>query len=324
MNRVFPGLFCCLIIQCGVASLHASTPPNLKLAGALDAAHSLYVQPDTMDGVIAAYITSYVQAWGRYTNSSTPHGADLIFRYNYDFGGFSNYLVLNVYDGKTLEKLATVNQKIPLLQTENAWKKVMSGSLDQLVSLAGPNRPKPSKTMARPLPPPYQVDKDTQRAKFTDSTLYTFSDTTPPLTQPAQNILVVDGLFEMRVPYKSSAAYRLLVADIEASGRFKVVTSIDQADLVFDIGAIPRFDTSGYGPNDNRYTPLGPEIDIAVMAASTMRELWVIRRNCEVPQTLGILVHPGSLSAPSTKADQLPATIQAMVNTFGQQMPAQP
>jgi len=325
VNRIFFRAAFSLLALSGVAALHASTPPNLKLAQALDGAHTLYVQPDTMDQTIALYITSYVQAWGRYTNSDTPQAADLIFRFNYDFAGFSQYLVLTVYDGKTLEKLATVDQKIPLFKTEKAWKNLLASSLDELVSQAGPGRPKPSKTMAKPLPPPYQVDKDKQLDQFADSRLYTFPQTSPSATtRPVHNVLLVDGYTQMRVPYKPGVAYQLLLADIQASGRFKVVTSMDQADLVLDIGAVPRFSTEGYGPKDNRYTPLGPEIDIAVLAPKTMQELWVMKKNCEVDQTLGLLAHPGSLSTPSAKTDQLPATIQSLVDTLTQQLPSQP
>lgn len=322
MNRILFRAVCSLLTLPGVAALHASTPPNLKLAQALDGAHSLYVQPDSMDETLNLYITSYVQAWGRYTNSDTPQGADLIFRFNQDFAGFSQRLALTVYDGTTYEKLATVDQKIPLFQTQKAWKSILASSLDALVSQAGPGRPKPSKTMAKPLPPPYQVDKD--KGRSADSRLYTFAQTMPsPTAQPVHNVLIVDGYTQMRVPYKPGVAYQLLLADMQASGRFKVVTSMDQADLVLDIGAIPRFSTEGYGPKDNRYTPLGPEIDIAVLAPKTMQELWVMKKNCEVPQTLGLLAHPGSLSTPSAKADQLPATIQSLVDALIQQYTSQ-
>jgi len=324
MNRV---LLLCTVIGAILIPANpaiAATPaPNLKLTQELGAAHSIYVINDTVDDAFNAFIVSYVKAWGRYAYMPTPQGADLILRFNVEGSGLDVYLMMSAYDGNTLEKLAMVKEKLPsIIWTQNSLPSALAKSLDDLVKLAGPTQPRPSKTMATPPPAKFNILASHQlinlQPRFVTSTS---TEPNPAAAQSVHNVIVMDGNTPLRYPYPPGVAFNLLHADLQASTRFKLVSSIKDADLVVDIDGSQYWQPDAHDP---RSTPLDPEVDFVIMDPKTLQPLWLIKGTTPVRGTLGMVLHPDKLSKPSAKEDKLPDTIQSMITVLATQTSAHP
>jgi len=320
MKRI---LLLCLSLGMFLAPKVASAAkPDAKLAQELDKAHSIYVMPDTADDAFNDFIVSYVHAWGRYDNMPTAQGADLILRYNVDLRRFTVYLILNVYDGNTLEKVAAVKSTLPsIFWSQSDLPKSLAKSLDALAKLAGPAEPRPSKTMKTSPPQKFKIGGGQNRILEGLLETYTQTEPVPDVLKTAHRVIVMDGHTPLQYPYPAGRAARLLQNDLHASTRFQLVSSIHQADIVLDIGGRQTWEHDDHDP---RSSPNDPDVDIVLLDPKTLQGLWRITAATPVTGTLGMVLHPDRLSTPSAKKDKLPSTVQSMLEDLQSQSTPQP
>lgn len=292
--------------------------PNPNFAAELGPVHTAYLQMDTADTAFNLYLAGYIQAWGGYQILPTPQGADLVFRFNGDTAALSNFLVMTVYDGKTMEKLGTFQEGFPVFWTSGHITNIAKGFIADLTKMPGvPQIAQNPKGMMASPPTPIDIHS-IQLENLLSSVLYTAGDPSPgpsPL-HAAQNVLVVDGYTAHQFPYKDGVAFNLFLADIQASGRYKIVHSLAEADIVIDIGC-----SQTYHVVSPRGTfPDAPGLNIAMLDPRTFQELWRMEEPVNFNGNhYAMILHPTILKPPSGKADPLPPAIQSLTDTLGLQ-----
>lgn len=97
----------------------------------------------------------------------------------------------------------------------------------------------------------------------------------PPQIAAAHNVFLVNNGADANFPVPVGEAYNDVYTALQAWGHFQLVTTPDQADLVFQLSAIAPITGVGGDANDV-YTITGPAFRLAIKDPKTNVTLWTI------------------------------------------------
>ena len=103
----------------------------------------------------------------------------------------------------------------------------------------------------------------------------------PTQIAAAHNIFLVNNGADTNFPLAASDAYNQVYAALQAWGHFQLVTSPDQADLVFQLRGIAPV-TGVTGDSHNVYSINSPAFQLAIKDPNTNVTLWTINSPVEV------------------------------------------
>jgi hypothetical protein len=97
----------------------------------------------------------------------------------------------------------------------------------------------------------------------------------PPEIAAAHNVFIVNNGADQNFPISSQQAYNEVYSALQAWGRYQLVTSPDQADLVFQLHEIAPI-TGVYGDRAGAYAINSPAFRLAIKNPRTNVTLWTI------------------------------------------------
>jgi hypothetical protein len=123
----------------------------------------------------------------------------------------------------------------------------------------------------------------------------------PSQIQQAQTVFFTNSAFDPNFPIDATKAYNDIYAALQTWGRYKLVDSPDQADLVFKLkGIAPITDVTG-----NRggvYSVTSPAFQITILDPKSKISLWTITSPVNVTGKNQVLAHWVSVSETNHKS----------------------